>query len=200
MDQDIAAVKKRLRAEMRAELASLSPKQISDLSARVMLNIETGLRDRFHQTLGVLFLPLPTEVSPMELVTHFKEVAFVRVESNRPPRLSLRQCDPYINQQLETLEAPGVKVRQPKETCPIVHPDEASTVVIVPGLAFTRDGYRLGRGGGFYDSLLAQMPGAFRLGIAFDQQIVSELPLEMHDLGLDAVATDKQWILTGMRK
>ncbi len=185
---------------MRAILAAFTPKQISDLSARVMLNMETGLRDQFREKLGVLFLPMPNEVSPMELVTHFKEVAFVRVESSNPPRLSLRQCDPFSEKQIETLSGSGFSVRQPSGGCAILHPDESKTVVIVPGLAFTRDGYRLGRGGGYYDSLLAAMPGAFRVGIAFHQQVVSELPLEMHDLGLDAIVTDKDWILTGMRK
>jgi len=61
-------------------------------------------------------------------------------------------------------------------------------LVIVPGLAFTRTGERLGRGGGHYDRLLEGVE-ATSLGIAFDIQLVDELPLEPHDRGVDLVVT-----------
>jgi 5-formyltetrahydrofolate cyclo-ligase len=66
----------------------------------------------------------------------------------------------------------------------------AGDVVLVPGLAFTRDGARLGRGGGHYDRLLAEAKGAaITVGVAFDIQLVRELPLEPHDEGVDVVVT-----------
>ena len=60
---------------------------------------------------------------------------------------------------------------------------------IVPGLAFTRDGARLGRGGGWYDRLLAgAVPDSFKVGAAYPFQIVDSIPLEDHDMRLSAVA------------
>ena len=54
---------------------------------------------------------------------------------------------------------------------------------LVPGLAFTADGRRLGYGGGWYDRLLAQAsPQAVALGVAYGWQIVDELPAERHDV------------------
>jgi 5-formyltetrahydrofolate cyclo-ligase len=61
-------------------------------------------------------------------------------------------------------------------------------LLIVPGLAFTRSGARLGRGGGHYDRLLAGAPGP-SIGVAFDIQLVDELPTEPHDRGVDLVVT-----------
>jgi len=62
---------------------------------------------------------------------------------------------------------------------------------IVPGLAFTRDGRRLGYGGGWYDRLLADAPkGAVKLGVAHSFQIVDDLPAEPHDIRLTAVVDD----------
>lgn len=59
---------------------------------------------------------------------------------------------------------------------------------IIPGLAFTKDGWRLGYGGGFYDRLLADArPGSRKLGVAYPFQILPDLPLEGHDIRLDAV-------------
>lgn len=62
---------------------------------------------------------------------------------------------------------------------------------IVPGLAFTRDGRRLGYGGGWYDRLLADAPkDAVKLGVAHSFQIVDDLPAEPHDIRLSAVVDD----------
>jgi len=61
-------------------------------------------------------------------------------------------------------------------------------VWIVPGLAFTRTGARLGYGGGWYDRLLAGAdPSAVLLGVAYPFQMVEELPSELHDIRLTDV-------------
>ena len=58
-------------------------------------------------------------------------------------------------------------------------------VWIVPGLAFSRSGARLGYGGGWYDRFLAKSdPSSISLGVAYPFQIVDDLPLEPHDLPL----------------
>ena len=69
-------------------------------------------------------------------------------------------------------------------------PGEAECV-LVPGLGFDRRNNRLGRGAGFYDRFLAGLgPGAMKIGIGFSFQVVDALPVEDHDVRLDAVLTD----------
>lgn len=64
-------------------------------------------------------------------------------------------------------------------------------LILVPGVAFTRAGARLGRGGGYYDRLLSVLPsGTCKIGVCFDVQIVSELPVHSHDQHVDFVATE----------
>jgi 5-formyltetrahydrofolate cyclo-ligase len=64
-------------------------------------------------------------------------------------------------------------------------------VVVVPGLAFTPDGRRLGQGGGHYDRFLRQLPpGCLTIGAAFAEQVVEDLPHEDHDVRVGAVVTD----------
>ena len=59
---------------------------------------------------------------------------------------------------------------------------------IIPGLAFTRSGKRLGYGGGWYDRFLASAPkGAIKIGVAYSFQIVDDLPAEPHDIPLTDV-------------
>lgn len=61
-------------------------------------------------------------------------------------------------------------------------------LILVPGVGFTPSGGRLGRGQGHYDRMLAGTPGC-KCGVAFEQQIIAELPLEPHDVRLDFVLT-----------
>ncbi len=78
-------------------------------------------------------------------------------------------------------------LEEPQGGCPPI-PLAGLDLVLVPGLAFTTDGGRLGRGGGFYDRLLAAT-GAVRMGAGLDEQIVPWLPLEPHDVDLDYILT-----------
>jgi len=64
-------------------------------------------------------------------------------------------------------------------------------VVVVPGLAFTSAGDRLGQGGGWYDRYLAQVRAdCTTIGVCFVEQIVEILPIEPHDVTMDHVVTD----------
>ena len=80
-------------------------------------------------------------------------------------------------------------ILEPVET-EIVPPKRVGTW-LVPGLAFTRDGKRLGYGGGWYDRLLAEAAkDAVMLGIAHAFQVVEDLPSELHDIRLTVVIDD----------
>jgi 5-formyltetrahydrofolate cyclo-ligase len=82
-------------------------------------------------------------------------------------------------------DAAGMLAPPPEARAEVVAP---SDIALVPGVAFTRAGARLGRGGGHYDRWLAATP-VISIGIAFDIQLVDELPLEPHDRSVDFVAT-----------
>jgi len=66
-------------------------------------------------------------------------------------------------------------------------------LALVPGLAFDCGGRRLGRGKGHYDRLLAAVTGV-RCGVAFDQQIVVNVPVEPHDILMNFILTPTRWL------
>lgn len=66
-------------------------------------------------------------------------------------------------------------------------------VALVPGLLFTRDGYRIGYGGGYYDRFLAGFDG-LSIGLAFDLQWADAVPVEPHDVRLDMVVTESRTV------
>jgi len=68
-------------------------------------------------------------------------------------------------------------------------------LALVPGMAFDSRGGRLGRGGGFYDRFLADLPPTVRrLGVCFAAQVVERIPLEPHDARVNAIATEDRLI------
>jgi len=64
-------------------------------------------------------------------------------------------------------------------------------IMVVPGLAFTPDGHRLGYGGGYYDRLLRGRPFP-AVGLAFESQVVPQLPRHRGDEALDAFVTERR--------
>lgn len=90
----------------------------------------------------------------------------------------------------------GYGPREPERKRPV---DPAGIdVVIAPGLAFDRRGRRLGRGGGEFDRYLGRLgAGTTKIGLAFAEQIVPEVPAEPHDVPMDVVVTDREVIRPG---
>lgn len=68
-------------------------------------------------------------------------------------------------------------------------PDDS--VTIVPGMAFTKQGARLGRGGGYFDRFLATYAGV-SIGLAYNWQIIDTIPEEPHDMRVDYVVTPEE--------
>lgn len=90
--------------------------------------------------------------------------------------------------------APGFgNIPEPPATAPLITPD----LVLVPLIAATTDGQRLGQGGGFYDRALKQLRAEGRvvaLGLAWDVQIADTLPVEAWDEQLDYIATPSRLV------
>ena len=66
-------------------------------------------------------------------------------------------------------------------------------VFLIPGVAFTASGKRLGRGGGYYDKLLSKYPDTLKIGITFNERILQDLPTESHDISMDYVFTNDKY-------
>lgn len=64
-------------------------------------------------------------------------------------------------------------------------------LVVVPGLAYDRDGFRLGYGGGVYDRILAKTPRAHHMGLFFSAQFMPVLPRANHDRKMTSILTEK---------
>lgn len=136
------------------------------------------------QTVG-LFASLPDEPDLLELMSvPNKTFAFPCIIGDALVwRTAIRQTDLRLIQ-------PGIRhLREPQDG-PII-PEAQIQLLLVPGLAFTRQGFRLGRGGGFYDRALQHFPkSTVRAGVCFQFQILRSLPVEPHDQSVDFILHD----------
>ena len=95
--------------------------------------------------------------------------------------------EPETGQLLVWCAATGRLVAVPEADVESSWPD----VVIVPGLAFTAAGDRLGQGGGWYDRFLSEVrPDCTSIGVCFAEQVVDTIPVHSHDVVMDHVVTD----------
>lgn len=83
------------------------------------------------------------------------------------------------------LEVGRFQIPEPRQNRPM---EKGLDVILVPGLAFTRAGQRMGYGGGYYDRFL-QDSATYKIGIAFREQLVDWLPVEDFDVEMDLVIT-----------
>ena len=105
-----------------------------------------------------------------------------------PRCLPGNQMEARLVQRDSTLVRHPYGMLEPGPDCPLIPPDQID-LVLVPGLAFDRSGGRLGRGGGYYDRLLAVSSG-ITAALCRDGLLMEAIPRLPHDLGVDLVITD----------
>ncbi len=168
-----------------------------------MRRVRAAIADRPARSLGI-WTALIDSVDP-STITGLNVLAFVGVGS-----------EPDTSALLESLWRIGAIVHLPRAEgdemvavrhehgdvlavgaygipAPIGPPEDPGLIdlVVVPGVAFTRDGLRLGQGGGYYDRYLPRVRAdCIVVGVCFAEQIVDALPAEPHDRHMSRVVTD----------
>ena len=99
--------------------------------------------------------------------------------------------NPYKVDDFSKLKPSPIGVHEPDTSSAEAFPDNRLDLVIVPGVAFSRCGDRLGRGGGYYDQFLGRLhPSIPRIAVAFEKQIFRSVPKEPHDIPMHSVITE----------
>ena len=186
----IQQLKQKLRRETQDRLAGMTDGQRSVASSQACLLL--GQQQIWKEARSILFYaPMPGEPDVWPLVADSlaagKLVALPRFDAT---------TGNYAACQLQDSVRDIVKgrfgIREPAEACGVA-PLDRLDLVLVPGVAFDLRGRRLGRGKGFYDRLLPLVRG-ITCAVAFDEQIVAEIPVEPHDVVLNWILTPTRWI------
>jgi 5-formyltetrahydrofolate cyclo-ligase len=69
-------------------------------------------------------------------------------------------------------------------------------IIVVPGLVFSKNGYRIGYGGGYYDKFLSEVSNEVKkVGIVYSDFVVNDLPVDEYDLPVDLIMTERETII-----
>lgn len=104
------------------------------------------------------------------------------------PRVNKNNLDLYAIETLDDLEVGAFGIMEPKTSCKPIEPSNID-LAFIPGIAFDKKRHRIGFGKGFYDQLSKNLD-CQKIGLAYDFQIVDEIPFESHDLPVDLIITN----------
>jgi 5-formyltetrahydrofolate cyclo-ligase len=185
-EREPALTKAELRATYLERRRALSPETAAAWSAEAVARLR-GLAEMADASAYLLYLSsVGNELDTLRLAEELlREGRTVLVPVSRRDRTLLWSRIEALSEVAPT----RFGILEPKAE--FLRPTEppAGSVAVVPGIAFTRQGARIGFGAGYYDRFLAGFAGA-KLGLAYEMQIVEAIPVEPHDVFMDAVVTE----------
>lgn len=166
--------KQKLRSRILRMLRSLTGTERANKSKEIEKLIEEKDELKKAQTI-MIFWPLKDEPDLRELIRKFKASGKRLVL----PRVNGSELELYEFDDEEKLNKSELSVYEPNGDNAKVVSIEDIDVVCVPGLAFNRGGYRMGRGKGFYDRFLARLlPHTYTLGVCYKEQVIDNIPFD----------------------
>jgi len=180
--------KRQLRQEMtavRRALTEAERERRSRVAARFLLGLEPLSLCRTI----MLFYPFRDEIDTRPFIAGAQRRGqTVLLPLTLPAE---KQLIPYVYEDEASLRQGAYGISEPNPDVARKAAAEEVDAVILPGLAFDRQGGRLGYGGGYYDRFLSQLPHRpLLIGFAFDCQVTGQVPVEAHDIRTDYLVTD----------
>jgi len=171
--------KKELRQQIRAAKKQHTPEKLLEQSELILRKL--AAHPRFLQAERVmLYASLPDEVQTLGFIEewrHRKTIILPTVVGDDIIPVELADGTAFA--------VGDFHIPEPQN-----HPyTGAFDLIVVPGMAFDKEGHRLGRGRGYYDRFLAQHPNTYTIGLCFDFQLLPLVPSEPHDRPIHEILT-----------
>lgn len=178
--------KSQLRVHFKKRIHNISTQDKAAQSEAIVAQLVSFFKKQ--QGVWTLFSPLKDEPNLVHLLQDCSHIQWVfPVVISKTEMVFKKLLD--VNQWVTS--AWGID--EPSDSAELVASQNIDGV-IVPGLAFDRRGYRLGRGGGYYDRFLENFKG-LKLGVTFSEALSMEaLPSEPHDQHLNIIVSPHEWI------
>ena len=184
----VGDVKSEIRAFVRLTRAARSETERVTARAEFAASLSSLIAEHGWQHIAA-FIPTASEPPILGVLTDLLTQGIdVAVPSSTPDgRLDWIRLTPGFDGNM-TVDSMGMPIPAGGEAASVDNVD----VVFVPAAAVDRDGNRLGWGKGFYDRFLATLdPATFVVAIVFEADIVADIPVEQHDISVDAIVTER---------
>jgi 5-formyltetrahydrofolate cyclo-ligase len=179
-------MKDQIRRELIVRRKKLSEKEVFDKSFEIKNRLFDS--DIFRNAISILFyVSYGGEVFTHDMI---KECLILK-KNVIVPKSNIENRTLILSKLVgwDDLEVGSYNILEPKSDKIIEFPIEDIDLIIVPGVGFDLTGRRIGHGKGYYDNLLKKSK-AVHIGLAFEFQIVDEIPTENHDIPVDIIITE----------
>ncbi len=183
--------KNSVRKQMKETLSNLSAPIYEEYSAKIASRLYEEKAWKQANVIGIT-ISKPPEVDTYPIIRHGWEAGKQVVVPKCYPKvkkLSFRRLTDFMQ-----LESVFYGLLEPMEEVTAEVEAESIDLLIVPGLAYTKEGFRLGFGGGYYDRYLQGFNGD-TLSLAFKEQMISQLPVKDHDIPVGKIITPDEVII-----
>jgi 5-formyltetrahydrofolate cyclo-ligase len=180
--------KKLLRKQMLDRMKELSKPEYEQLSYQIACRFYNSPLWRQAKTIGITVSKTP-EADTWQIIRRaWEEGKRVAVPKCIPEskQMVFRELTSFMD--LESVFY-GLWEPNPEKTDEIF--SEEIDTLVVPGLAYMKNGFRLGFGGGYYDRFLEHYKGR-TVSLAFEMQFITGFPVEAHDRPVEMIITDQQ--------
>ncbi|MDX9785624.1 MAG: 5-formyltetrahydrofolate cyclo-ligase [Desulfobacterales bacterium] len=191
--EEIKEKKYEIRRQVAQQLATLSDDELLERNRQ----IEDRLFDFanfLEAKIVLLYLDGKLEVASRRIIEKscsLNKIVVLPVPEDPPSKIMLLKVD-HLDTDL-TVNAAGKPIPDPVR-CKRV-PMDRIDIALIPGVAFDEKGGRIGMGDGFYDRLIPKLPATTRkVALSFDDQVLSQVPMEPHDKHVDIIITEKRVI------
>jgi 5-formyltetrahydrofolate cyclo-ligase len=188
-----AQAKVALRTQMRAKLATLAVADVSAKSAAIWERLSV-LPEFAKATRLLVYVSNGVEVDTRGLIQQLlamgRQVCVPQFDAAEQRYVACVLRDFHADLVMGRY---GILEPKPGEIQPAAH--DPIDAALVPGLAFDETGNRLGRGMGYFDRLLQEVSGA-KIALAYDFQVLNEVPAEAHDARVDFIVTETRVVET----
>ncbi|GIN60468.1 5-formyltetrahydrofolate cyclo-ligase [Robertmurraya siralis] len=184
--------KTKLRKSLQAQLQKMSKPEYEHLSYKIAQNLFSTSLWQEAKVIGITISRAP-EVDTYQIIRKAWEEDKVVVVAKCEPQK--RRMHFRVLTAFEQLESVYYGLYEPIVEQTLKVEKEKIDLLIVPGLAFTKSGYRLGFGGGYYDRFMADYQGN-NVALAFPLQLLDALPIESHDIPVRQIVTTEEIIST----
>lgn len=184
---DIIEQKKALRNLMSSKRDQLPAKSKAKYDQWICKSLTKIVSDNNCQIVHV-YIPMGSEINILPFIQYLLDQEIKVIAPKTLPRPNLENRELTALNDLE------------KGVYGTVHPANSKVyegpidLIVIPGLAIDHKNYRLGYGGGYYDTFLTKYPTAFKVGIYYPFQLVDEVPIEPHDMQLNQVLIDEKFV------
>jgi 5-formyltetrahydrofolate cyclo-ligase len=193
MMEEIREIKKAIRKNIAEMLAKLSDRELAEKASGIEKRL-FEFANFLESNIVLLYINNGSGVITKETIKKcFDQNKIVVLPAHDPEKHEMKLMK-IKNLDTDLTICPGGLLKPDAGRCKNV-PFERIDIAIIPGVALDEKGGRIGTGDGYYDKLIPKLSITTRkVALAFEDQIISQVPMESHDKHVDIIITEKRII------